>query len=63
MKKNLIILALSLLVSIYSFFNFVFSAAVTLIIFGVSSLTFSLTLLYIMGDLIIKLISKWKRRY
>lgn len=65
MKNYIIVLALSLTVWIVSLFflnTIIHNATITLIVFALSSIVFLMTLGAIVYDLVVKIISLWKRK-
>ena len=65
MRKYIIILSVSLVLWIISLFflnTIIHNATITLIVFALSSLVFLMTIGVIVYDLVVKIISLWKRK-
>lgn len=63
MRNYIIALVVLLVLSVWSFFYLIAnSVVVTLLLFSMSSIGFAVTLMSFIGHVVIKLISKWKRK-
>jgi hypothetical protein len=63
MRNYLIALVVLLALSIWSFFYLIAGSAIfTLILFAVSSIGFAVTLASFIGHVVLKFISRWKRK-
>ena len=63
MRNYIIALVVLLVLSLWSFFYLIAGSAIfTMILFAVSSIGFTVTLAAFMYDLVVKIISIWKRK-